>query len=192
MKFSFHTESEIFEIVPVGYVSSPETIEFTVFTGKLSHALEGSPLMLRFYKQRIQSFWPCVEGEMCWSKDRTTSDCFLLALSFLFKRWTNKHHGARSSDPWRFWSSFPRDSDVANKCPSFLNRKPQSNYLSDIYLTSQKRCKINTDYYSYYGTSFVASVQWNLRWNDESRTFLGLYQLLLSSICPWISCFYVL
>ncbi len=62
MKFIFHTDSEIFNIVPVGYVSSPEITVFTAITGKLSHAFEASPLMLQFYKQGKPALWPSVEG----------------------------------------------------------------------------------------------------------------------------------
>ncbi len=62
MKFIFHTDSEIFNIVPVGYVSSAETIAFTAFTGKLPHAFEASSLMLRFYKQRKPALWPSADG----------------------------------------------------------------------------------------------------------------------------------
>ncbi len=45
MKLILHTDSEIFNIVPVRYVSSPETIVFTAITGKLSHAFEAAPLI---------------------------------------------------------------------------------------------------------------------------------------------------
>ncbi len=62
MKLIFHTDSEIFKIVPVGYVSSPETIAFTAFTGKLSHVFKASALMLQFYQQRIPALWPSAEG----------------------------------------------------------------------------------------------------------------------------------
>ncbi len=57
MKLIFHTDSEIFKILPVGYVSSPETIAFTDFTRKLSHAFEASLFMLQFYKQGIPALW---------------------------------------------------------------------------------------------------------------------------------------
>ncbi len=62
MKLVFHTDLEIFKIVPVGYVSSPETIAFIAFTGKLPHAFEATPLMLQLYKQMISALWPSVEG----------------------------------------------------------------------------------------------------------------------------------
>ncbi len=62
MKFIFHPDSEIFNIVPVGYISSSETNAFTAFTGKLSHAFESSDLILRFYKQRIPALWSNIEG----------------------------------------------------------------------------------------------------------------------------------
>ncbi len=61
MKLIFHTDSEIFKIVPVRYDSSPETIAFTAFTGKLSHAFEASLLMLQLYEQRIPALWPSVQ-----------------------------------------------------------------------------------------------------------------------------------
>ncbi len=55
-------DSEIFKIAPVGYVSSPKTIAFTAFTGKLSHAFEASHVLLQFYKKGIPTLWPSVEG----------------------------------------------------------------------------------------------------------------------------------
>ncbi len=48
IKLIFHKDSKIFKIVPVAYVSSLETIEFTAFTGMLSHAFEDSTQMLQF------------------------------------------------------------------------------------------------------------------------------------------------
>ncbi len=62
MKLVFHADSEIVKIDPVGYVSSPETIAFTAFTGKLSHAFEASRLILQFFKQGIPEPWPSIEG----------------------------------------------------------------------------------------------------------------------------------
>ncbi len=60
--FHYFFSNLIFEIVPVRHVSSPETIAFFAFTGKLSHTFEASPFMLQFYKQGKPALWPSVEG----------------------------------------------------------------------------------------------------------------------------------
>ncbi len=62
MKLIFYADSEIYKIVPVGAISSPETTAFIAFTGKLSHAFEASPVLLPFYEQGIPALWPSVEG----------------------------------------------------------------------------------------------------------------------------------